>query len=333
MESPDVTADLMATARRLAAAGDWGELRRLLTEHEAAARVHPELATLRAESALRTGRAREAHGWLTELLPSLGRSGDRGALRRAVNQLGVADVELGALDDAERTFGRALELARADGDDLLVARATNNMGAIANIRGQRDEALLLYQLAIPAYQRLGHVSGLAESFHNMAISYRHLGQLERSDEYESRAIGYASECRNAPLLALARLGRAEVSLQAGDAELAEVGAQLAAAEFMAIPDPIREADALRLLGAARVALRKDAEATETLSRALELARAHGSALVEAETLRTRAELRAATGDRSGAREDAAMAAATFERLGARALCDEVLRWVEELDGD
>jgi tetratricopeptide (TPR) repeat protein len=327
------TSDLIASARRLATAGDWGELRRLLTEHEAEARTHPELATLRAESELRTGRAREAHGWLTEVLGALGKSGDRAALRRATNQLGVADVELGALDDAERTFGRALELARADGDDLLVARATNNMGAIANIRGQRDEALLLYQLAIPAYQRLGHVAGLAESFHNMAISYRHLGQLDRSDEYERRAIGYASECANASLLALARLGRAEVSLQAGDARLAEVGAQLAASEFSTIPDPIREADALRLLGAARLALRTNAEASDALARALELARAHGSALVEAEALRTRAELRSATGDRRGAREDARLAAETFGRLGALALRDEVVRWVAELGND
>jgi tetratricopeptide (TPR) repeat protein len=332
IDSRDIS-DLTATARRLATAGDWGELRRLLTEHEEDARVQPELATLRAESELRTGRAREAHRWLTEVLAALGKSGDRAALRKATNQLGVADVELGALDDAERTFGRALELARADGDDLLVARATNNMGAIANIRGQRDEALLLYQLAIPAYQRLGHVAGLAESFHNMAISYRHLGQLDRSDEYEQRAIGYASECANASLLALARLGRAEVSLQAGDARLAEVGAQLAASEFSGIPDPIREADAQRLLGAARLALRKYNEANAALARALELARAHGSALVEAEALRTNAELLAATGDRVRAREDAQLAAETFTRLGALALRDEVVRWLAELERD
>lgn len=328
-----ITDELLPTVRRFAAAGDWESVRRLLRENEAAARAHPELATLRAESELRTGRAREAYQWLRAVLSEVSRSGDRAALRRATNQLGVAEFELGALDEAERVFGAALDLARADGDDLLVARATNNMGAIADVRGRRDEALLLYQLAIPAYQRLGHVAGLAESCHNMAISYRHLGQLGRSDEYEQRAIGYASDCSNAPLLALARLGRAEVSLQSGDARLAEVGAQLAAHEFAAIPDPIREADALRLLGAARVTLRKIADAAEALARALAIARDHGSALVEAETLRTRAELSVVSGDTDGAIRDATNAAMIFDRLGAVTLRDDALRRVSELRGD
>ena len=105
---------------------------------------------MRADAELRTGHPREARQWLTSAIPTIERSGDRAALRKAVNQLGVAEVELGALDAAERVFSRALELARSDGDDLLVAHATNNMGAIANIRGRREEALTLYQLAIPA---------------------------------------------------------------------------------------------------------------------------------------------------------------------------------------
>src|SRR5881227_2994253 len=207
----DFSSELDATLQRLrshAMAGEWNDALLLLRDEGEAARAHPELATMRAEAELRTGHPREARHWLTQTLPLIERSGDRAALRKAVNQLGVAEIELGALDAAERVFGRALELARIDRDDLLIAHATNNMGAIANIRGQRDEALALYQLAIPAYQRLGNVAGLAQSLHNMAISFRHLGQLARASEYAQRAIGYAHECANGPLLALAWLERA-----------------------------------------------------------------------------------------------------------------------------
>ncbi|MFN2566088.1 MAG: tetratricopeptide repeat protein [Gemmatimonadaceae bacterium] len=318
---------LLATARARRLTGAWDEVRSLLRDHGDAARAHPELAALRGESELRTGHPREARMWLTEILPALERSSDRAALRRAVNQLGVAEVELGALDAAERTFGRALELGRQDGDDLLIARATNNLGAIANIRGRRDEALALYQLAIPAYQRLGHLVGLAESYHNMAISCRDLGQLDRSEECERRAIAYAREARNASLVALARLGRAELSFRARDARLAEVGARRAAADFAALPDRIREADALRLVGAATLAQGKTDAASEALERAIELARAHGSALVEAEVLRVRAELRAAAGARAAARADAEAAAALYESLGAAAERQAVLAWM------
>ena len=326
MDRSPVLDEVLSAARRHAAAGAWDDVRQLLDMRQDAALHHPEIATLRAEAALRTGHPREARQWLAVALPVIEQSGDRAALRKAVNQLGVADIELGALDDAERVFGRALELARIDQDDLLVAHATNNMGAIANIKGQRDEALTLYQLAIPAYQRLGHVAGLAQSHHNMAISFRHLGQLERADDHGRRAIAYATECANAPLLALARLERAEVSLQSGDAALAEVGAKRAAAEFETIPDPIRHGDALRLVGAARLVLGRYVEAGEALDRALALARRHGSRLVEGEVLRVRAALCAATGRRQDAWELVAEAIGIFDHLGALAERDEARTW-------
>lgn len=320
-------------ARRHAAAGEWSVALQILREQGDATRAHPELATMRADAELRTGHPREAHQWLTTSLPTIERSGDRAALRKAVNQLGVADTELGSLDAAERAFGRALDLARADGDDLLVAHATNNMGAIANIRGRRDEALALYQLAIPAYQRLGNVAGLAQSLHNMAISFRHLGQLDRAAEYERRAIGYASESDNAPLLALAWLERAELSLHAGDAALAEVGAARAADQFARVPDPIRQADAYRVVGAARLALGHIHAAEEALARALQGARAHGSRLVEGETLRVLAECLVRRGEVGDGRREIATAIGIFTELGAEEQKRDALQWAGTVWGD
>ncbi|HEX4469777.1 MAG TPA: tetratricopeptide repeat protein [Gemmatimonadaceae bacterium] len=317
---------LLQRARRHAAAGEWADALLILREQGDATRTHPELATMRADAELRTGHPREARQWLTTALPTIERSGDRAAHRKAVNQLGVAEIELGSLDEAERVFGRALELARADSDDLLIAHATNNMGAIANIRGHRDEALSLYQLAIPAYQRLGNVAGLAQSLHNMAITFRHLGQLERAGEYARRAIGYANECANGPLLALAWLERAELSLQSGDAALAEVGATRAVDQFARIPDPIRQADALRVVGAARLALGHVGEAEAALARALEMARAHGSRLVEGETLRVLAECLVTRGDLEGGRREIATAIGIFTELGADEQRGEALQW-------
>jgi tetratricopeptide (TPR) repeat protein len=317
---------LLQRIRHHATAGEWSDALTILREQGDAARAHPELATMRADAELRTGHPREARQWLTSALPAIERSGDRAALRKAVNQLGVAEVELGALDAAEHVFARALELARSDGDDLLMAHATNNMGAIANIRGRREEALGLYQLAIPAYQRLGNVAGLAQSLHNMALSFRHLGQLARASEYEQRAIAYASESGNGPLIALAWRGRAEVSLLAGDARLAEVGALRAASEFARVPDRIREADALRVAGAARLTLGRVDEAREALERGLALAREHGSKLVEGETLRVLAACSLQEGELEPARGQLSAAIAIFEAVGAEEQRLEAEEW-------
>jgi tetratricopeptide (TPR) repeat protein len=318
---------LLTSARAHAATGKWDLVRRLLRTEAAVARLHPELVTLRGEAELRTGNPRDAHSWLREMLPLVEKSGDRAALRRAVNQIGVAEVELGALDDAEGTLGWALELGRRDGDDLLVARATNNLGAIANIRGQRGEALALYQLAIPAYQRLGHLIGLAESLHNMAISFRDLGQLEAADECERRAVDYAREAGAGPLLALAGLGRAELALRTGQAGMAEAAARRAAGQFAGMPDQIREADALRVVGAAAAAQGKTEAASDAIDRALTLARAFGSSLIEAEALHVRATLKRSSGDDEGARADAQSALAIYDRLGATVARESLAEWL------
>lgn len=312
-------ADLLSGARALAARGDWEALRAWLAAAPARATGSAELTLLLAEAELRLGEPARARARLDDVIPALARVGDRPAHRRALNLLGAARFEIGDLegeDGAEEAFSLALELANADGDAVLMARATNNLGAIANIRGRRDAALAMYQLAVPAYQRIGSAVGLAESFHNMAITYRDARQMERADECERRAIEFAREAGSARLLAMARAGRAELSLLRGDARLADAGASRAAAEYGAIPDPVGEADALRLVGAARAALGDVREALRVLERAVRLAHEHGSALIEGEALRTRAELHLSVGEPSRARIDAEGARAIFIRLGA-----------------
>ncbi len=322
---------LRERARALANAGTWGDVCALLANRTQAARAQPELVTLLAEAYLRTGNARDAQHWLADSLEPLDRSGDRAEMRRAVNLLGASQFELGALDAAQRAFQRAAELARVDHDHLLVARATNNLGAIANIRGQRESALALYQLAIPAYQRLGSALGLAQCYHNMAITFRDTGHLDAADEYERRAMEFAREASSPSLLALAQLGRAEVTLRRGDAALAEAAARRAAEIFAGIPDPVSQADALRLAGVASVAQGELDRAATVLDQALSLAQAHGAALNEAETLRATSELAAARGDLESALHQAIAALAIFAELDAAAERDAVRAWLEQLD--
>ena len=326
--SPD---DLVATVRARAAAGEWADVRALLASHEGEARIHPELVTTRAEASLRTGNPREAHAWLIETFQGLERSGDRAQLRRGLNLLGVAHTELGALDDAESTFDRAAQLGWTDGDELLVARATNNLAAIAHVRGRRDVALALYALALPTYQRLGSARGLAESYHNLAITLREQGELDRADECEQRAIEYARDAGAPALAAMARVGRAEVYLRRDDAVMAEATARLAARELADAADPIREADALRVAGVASTRLGNISAAREGLDRAVSLARAHGHMLIEAECLRARADAAVAAGEHGLAREDLETAAELFHRLGASDDEDEARRRLEGLN--
>jgi tetratricopeptide (TPR) repeat protein len=306
---------LLERARALAARGEWAGVRALVAQTASLATT-PALALVAAEAEMHLGAPRAAFALVSEVIPALHRSRNGADLRRALNLAGVAQVQLGDLDGAKRDLDAALEHAHADGDDLLVARVTNNLGTIANIRGRRDEALALYQLAIPAYQRTGNTNGIAQSYHNMAHSYRDLQRFETAEELEFRAMEMAREAGNVRLAAMARAGRAELHLMRGDVRMADVGARRAALEFSRLPDPVGEADATRLAGLARAELGDHAAALADFARAIRLARSVGALLQEAETLEARARLHATLGDAHSARNDADAAAATFERMGA-----------------
>lgn len=322
---------LRGVAATLQRDGEWIALDALLGERQEDIRLHPDLIALRGEALLRGGRTREARDWLSPVIHTIERRGDRVLHRRVLNLLGAAHLELGELVAAHDAFEWLLDLARQDGDDLLVARATNNLGIIANIRGDRERALTMYALAVAAYQRLGHTNGLAESHHNMGISFRQLGALERADEHERRAIDFAREAASVRLESLARLGRAEISLARGDAELAAATALRVADAFAEIPDPIQQAGALRVLGMARMASQRFGVASSVLSESLRLARLCGSSLDQAETLRALAHLAFAMGDPARADVYARAAMAIFERLGAKEECDLLSAWLTTRD--
>ncbi|MFN8580945.1 MAG: tetratricopeptide repeat protein [Gemmatimonadaceae bacterium] len=319
--------DALMAAVAAAQAGDWQAVRQRLDGWPQATE-HAESCTLLAEANLRLGEPERARAWLNQVIPLLELRADRAPLRRCVNMLGIACTELGDVTLAEAAYLRALSLAEADSDDLLLARATNNLGVLANLRGDRDAALTNYQLAIPAYQRLGSSTGIAECYHNMAITFRDVRDFGRAEEYALRAIEFARGAANERLAALATLGRTEIIFRRGDSELAGASARRVAEDFARLSDPIREADARRISGLSLLAEGAYPDAQDEIARAVELSHSHGGALVEAESTRALAELHLVVGNAREAREAGAAALAMFERLGA---ADEVAAmhvWLE-----
>jgi tetratricopeptide (TPR) repeat protein len=307
---------LLVTARQLAAAGAWRELVVLLSPHAGAGLSAGEEALLYAEGLMRSGDERQALAYLREVEPALADDATRSQHRRAVNMIGVASFALGDLEAANAALSQALELATRDDDLLMMAQATNNLGTIANLQGRHEDALWQYRLALPMLQRLGQLRLLAEGYHNMAITFRDVGELVEADEHELRAIDYAQDAAAPRVAAMGRTGRAEIALRRGDAAFAESTARVAIEELGTLGDPLNEADAHRVVGTACAAQHRNDNALASFARALEIARAHGHALIEAETLRDRVDVLLRTGARDRAREDAELAIALFEKLGA-----------------
>ncbi|CAN5487838.1 hypothetical protein BH09GEM1_BH09GEM1_10680 [soil metagenome] len=315
-QSAGLPDDVLERARELSRAGAWSDVVGMLEPMVPFGVGAGDIHVLYAEALMRVGRERAACEWLRNIVPSLIALGDRVNHRRALNLLGVGSFFLGDLDEASGALNTAVDLASQEGDLLLFARATNNLGMIANIRGEHEAALGHYRLAVPAYQRLGQRRGLAESYHNIAITYRDIGALEEADEFERRAMDYAAAGVAPRVAAMGLIGRAEVALRRGDPQFARGTAQRAAAELLELEDPMNEADAHRLVGTAATAMGRFADADVAFERAISIARERGHALIEAETLRDRAWGLHTRGAFPEARRDAEAAIALFERLGA-----------------
>jgi tetratricopeptide (TPR) repeat protein len=139
---------------------------------------------------------------------------------------------------------------------------------------------------------------------------------------------FAQQADDERLLVMGEIGLAETSLLRGDAPLAERRAMRAARRCKQLADHTNEADALRVLGVARVALGRLRGAGLALSRAVALARAHGAALNEAEALWERAKFHLTAGAPRPARADADRALALFERLSSPQ-AEAVRGWIAE----
>lgn len=305
--------------RSLAAEGDWERLFDTLAALERSSVADdPGLAYPFGEALYHTGRMPELADFAREYEEAARRAADPRETMRALNLSGIAAFELGDTEGARLSFDTLMELAEGEGDEDMLARAANNLGAIANLRGRRHEALAYYFLAIPLYQKLDHTRGLAQTHHNLGLSYRDLGRPDDSVEAYSRAISLAESISYSLLVAMSTVGRAEIELRRGDLDfsfrLLDRGLTLS----RAIPDPISEAEALRVRGLAHAADRgpSDAKAQADLAAALRLARKTGNRLLEAEIERDMGRQAVSRGDRSAADRLLRSSARGFEAIGA-----------------
>jgi tetratricopeptide (TPR) repeat protein len=326
--APTLTVEL---ARRLRATGEW---RRLAEYGVALSReqllAEPELGYACAAATRRVGDAARALAMAAEVEPAARRRGDRRLAAEAVNLVGNLLFESGRADEAEQRFAELLDYASEWEDEEFTARASNNLGVLANVRGRRDLALTYYQRALAAYQRLGNPLGLAQTHYNLGLSYRDLGFPGDADAHFLRAVEYGGAAEGSDgtepperrwsedVVANAETERALLQAQQGDGTLAEWMARRALERFERMGDPVGVAYATRALAAAARASGRDDLAARRLDEALAVARTHEDPLLRADVQRDRGLLLRDAGRRAEARAALLDAAEGFEVMGAAA---------------
>ena len=201
----------------------------------------------------------------------------------ALNSLGAMNLASGAPEEATKLFQEALTLG--GGSWELRARVEQNLGILANIRGDLDEALARYQRSLQAYHRAGNQHGCAIAHHNLGMVSADRGLLDEAARYfqESRAL--AARCGDRYLQGLCLVNHAEVAVARQQYEGARENAEEALAIFDQLGARRAKADAYRVLGMMYRDTGRPEQAEARLRTAIDLAAGAGAVLNEAEAAR------------------------------------------------
>jgi tetratricopeptide (TPR) repeat protein len=196
----------------------------------------------------------------------------------------------GDLDEAVRLYNDARERAIRTGDARLAAITAQNLGVIANIRGDFARALEFYQASLADYRSMGLVRDVCIALNNLGMVYT---DTERWDEAElsyREAIELVRDLRDIGLRVQIEVNVVEMWVARLDFERARAAADAAMDLASQMGDAHIPGDAYRLLGVIERESGDLARAESMLERAAEVAVARQDMLLMAETSREQAEV-------------------------------------------
>jgi tetratricopeptide (TPR) repeat protein len=255
--------------------------------------------------------------------------GDGVLAAEALNALAGFDLESGSMHSARERFHEALELG--GGSPHLRARTEQNLGILANVQGEAEEAMAHYRESLLSFEGIGDDRGCAIAYHNLGMVCADCERWEDADRYFRLSLGIARALGDIHLEALGLLNHAEVHLARRDFELARQSAETALGIFDQLGSLADKADAYRVIGRAYRETGRFPLAESRLRSAMELASSTGSILAEAEVARETALLYQAMGRGHDALTYLQVARTLFGRLDARLDLADVASRIKQVE--
>ena len=274
---------------------------------------------------------REAAAAVDDLRDALERArayGDRPLLTEACMRLGSELYNLGLLTGAEEQFEQAVALAGEEGSHRDEARATTLLGRVKYLRG---EVALAEELAMQALDWLERTGDTFLQIQNLRWLSRYeidRGDLDCAEKRLRDALPLALEVGGWLTIDIYR-HLAEVLVRSGRIEDAR---ELVAFAARSIPEEDHYARAAHLVGEAIVATGggESTTAATAFAEALRLMEEQELVIDAAETRIELARSLRAFGDLGGARAELERARASFVRMEARAMVEQIDKELAEL---
>lgn len=268
------------------------------------------------------GETRRAERRYRESLEATRSSGYTEGQAHAVNWLAVIAMGRGNLEEAESTFKRARRLAIAAEEERLVGAIEQNLGILANIRGDFDTALVHYRSAIAQFQSSSDpMVGLV--LNNLGMLHTDLEQWDEADDAFARAMEVARDTGNPMLENAVEVNLAELHVGRAEWDRAAEAADRALELARARNDRLREAEGLKFRGIVHRNRDRLRAAEHDLEEAATLAAEGEDRLLQAEVARELGELFLRLGRTDDARAAFARALDLFRGLGATLDCRQV----------
>jgi tetratricopeptide (TPR) repeat protein len=246
----------------------------------------------------------------------------------ASNALAGFALERGDLSGASELYRSALGLANQN--PALVGKIEQNLGIIANIRGDWEEAMDHYQRSLEAYGSISDRRGCAIAHHNLGMIHAKRKQWQAADRHYRSSHGLAEAAGDRHLGGLAAMNRAEVRLAIDDYEGARSGAEQALRIFNEVEARRDKAGAHRLLGMVFRRRGQMALAESHLRSALEIAASTDCPLTEADAAKELARLYQVQRRLDAALNLLERARAVYQRLEAVADLTDVVEQIASL---
>ena len=307
---------VVAKARSLAAAGHHAALVEYLGARSSNELEDPTLALLYGIAQARMGSHKQGVEWIDRALAGARQRGEHGVERHALNARGAIALLTGNLTEAADFCTQALMAASRDGDHATTGRASNNLGVISHLRGRHAEAISSWEIAAAAWHRAGMSAGVVDCHHNLANAYREQGALDKALATADQAVTEAEATHDETLYAMTLRGRAEIRALRSEPELARRDLDRIRVIRGQLPDPVAEAEDLRIQALVMIAEDEQVRAEKSLREVVGRAELHERQLLQGEATRDLANLLRRAGRTSEAQAAAQTARGIFARMGA-----------------
>ena len=242
---------------------------------------------------------------------------DRAGIAWCWNSEGINHFNQGAYVEATEAYERTLEIGHEINNPRLVSSATMNLGVLATIRGDFDQAQLHYQNSLSTYEQLNLPGPISQIYHNLGMCHKARRNWSEALDMFEKSLRITHERGDMVMSALSYIHKAEVYLELSDTTVATTYCAQAIDICREVDYPLGIAEAYRALGAVFTQKGDWATAQGLLAESLRLCEQYGDRLGQAETLRVMGRLSMARNEPEEARQTLTSARDQFIALGAR----------------